>query len=348
MNRSLAPAAVLCLASLLPCPILPQQTASTPPRLPKDPAALLKSAWQENGLHGPDVQPWHVHATWTDVDQKGQATSTGTWEEWWAGENKYKISYISGSFQQNLFVTDHGVFATGSADAPNWEFELIQHAVISPIPDPQRLSKSAWHGNRQKRGQIEITCASQFALPPLPSLGAPHSGDQYCFADELPALRVYVSDDEEMSTDSLVRFQGRYLARRIRVLQTGLPETDIALHQVERIPSVADEDFAPPQGAVPATAVLISRSAFINKRIGGKPPEYPDKAKAERMSGAVLLEVTIRSDGSVTDVQALTGPPLLQKSAVKAVSTWRYQPYQIAGTPVGVRTRVRIIYTLGG
>lgn len=346
MKRTLAPAAVLCLASLLPCAVRAQQ--NSPPRLPKDPVGLLKLAWEENGLHAPDVQPWHVHATWTDVDQKGQETSTGTWDEWWAGENKYKISYTSGSYQQTLYVTDHGAFATGSADPPNWEFELIEHAVISPIPDYQGLSKSSWHENRQKRGGIEITCAMQFGLPPLPSLGPAASGDQYCFADESPVLRVYVSDEEEMSADSLVRFQGRYLARKIRVLQAGLPETDIALDKIERIPSITDGDFAPPQGAVPASAVLISRSAWINKRIGGKPPEYPDKAKAERMSGVVLLDVTIRSDGSVTDVQALTGPALLQKSAVEAVSTWRYQPYQIAGAPVGVRTRIRIIYTLGG
>ncbi|HKO13478.1 MAG TPA: energy transducer TonB [Acidobacteriaceae bacterium] len=348
MKRTLAPAAVLCLASLLPRSIPAQQTASTPPSLPKDPVALLQLAWQQNGLHGADLQPWHVHATWTDVDDKGQATSTGTWEEWWAGENKYKIRYISGSFQQSLFVTDHGAFATGSADAPNWEFELIQDAVISPVPDPQRLLKSSWHENRQKRGVVEITCARQFALPPLPSLGASDSGDQYCFADELPVLRVYVRDDEEISTDSLIRFQGRYLARKIRILQAGLPETDIALDEIERMPSVADADFAPSPGAMPATAVLIPRSAFVDKRASGKQPEYPDEAKARRMSGIVLLEVTIRADGSVTDVHALTGPPLLQQSAVKAVSTWRYQPYQIAGTPVGVRTRIRIIYRLSG
>lgn len=348
MKRPLAPAAVLCLASLLPFPVIAQQNAPTPQPLPKDPVALLKLAWQENGLHGPDVQPWHAHAAWTDVDEKGQALSTGTWEEWWAGENKYRISYTSGSFQQTLFVTDHGVFATGSADAPNWEFELIEGAVISPIPDSQRLSKSSWHENSQKRGSIEITCARQFALPPLPSLGGANSGDQYCFADELRVLRIYVSDDEEMRMDSLVRFQGRYLARKIRVLQSGLPETDIAVDQIERMPSVADADFAPPQGAVPASAVLISRGALVNKRVGGKPPEYPAEAKAARMSGVVLLDVTIRSDGSVTDVHPLSGPPVLQKSAVKAVSTWRYQPYQIAGAPVGARTRIRIIYTLGG
>ena len=145
MKRTLAPAAVLCLASLLPCSISAQQTASPPPPLPKAAVALLQLAWQQHGLHGPGIQPWHVRATWTEVDDKGQATDTGTWEEWWAGENKYKISYTNGTFQQSLFVTDHGLFVSGSADAPSWAFARVQEAMTSPIPELQHHSKSSWH-----------------------------------------------------------------------------------------------------------------------------------------------------------------------------------------------------------
>jgi TonB family protein len=346
MKRTLAPAAVFCLASLLPCSISAQQTASPPPPLPKDPVALLQLAWQQNGLHGPDIQPWHVRATWTEVDDKGQATDTGTWEEWWAGENKYKISYTNGTFQQTLFVTDQGLFVSGSADAPSWAFARVQEAMTSPIPELQHHSKSSWHEQRQKRGPIEITCAEQLALPPFPTVPA-SPGDQYCFADELPALRVYVRARGETTMDSLVRFQGRYLARKVRVLEAGLPETDIAVDQIERMPSVTDADFAPPQGAVPASVILISRGGFAVRRIGGKMPEYPDEAKGNRVSGVVWLDITIRSDGSVADVHPLSGPVILQNSAVKAVSTWRYEPYQLSGVPIGVRTRISVTYTLG-
>ena len=144
MKRSLAPAAVLLLALCAPaCPLA--QNGTNPPPLPNNPVALLKLAWEQNGLHGSDLKPWHLHATWTEVDQKGNPTDSGTWQEWWAGENKWKVSYASGNSRQMLFMTDHGVFATGSSDVPKWNFSLVQQAVNGFAPDPQHLSKSHWH-----------------------------------------------------------------------------------------------------------------------------------------------------------------------------------------------------------
>lgn len=331
MNRSLAPAAVLLLALSAYGQTSAPQSATIQP-LPKDPVALLKLAWDQNGLHGSDLKPWHVRATWTEVDQKGNATNAGTWEEWWAGENKYKISYTSDNFRQILYVTDRGTFVTGNTDAPSWNFELIEEAVTAPIPDPQYVSHSLWREKKQKRGAAEITWVRA------------DSDVRYCFADELPIMRIYISNAEERTTESLMRFQGRYLARKVRVEQTGLPEIDITLDQVETIPSTIDVNFAPPQDAVAAQSVLVPSYVLTRRPFLRKPVEFPAIPESWYGIHVVWLDVTIRANGDVGDVNALSGPPALEKQAMESVRARQYEPYLLAGTPVTVRTRINFIY----
>ena len=45
---------------------------------------------------------------------------------------------------------------------------------------------------------------------------------------------------------------------------------------------------------------------------------------------------------------ASSGPPMLTQSALEAVRTWRYKPYQLNGDPVEVETTVNVVFNLGG
>jgi TonB family protein len=55
-------------------------------------------------------------------------------------------------------------------------------------------------------------------------------------------------------------------------------------------------------------------------------PQYPELAKKMKVTGAVRLELTIASDGTVRFVRALGGHPLLVEAATAAVKKWRYKP----------------------
>ena len=334
MNRSSALAAVLCLASMLPCGIFAQQSPPPAQPLPKDPVALLKLAWQQNGLHGSDLQPWHVRATWAETDQTGDVRDSGTLEEWWASEKKWKISFTSANFQQTLLMTDKGRFTAGSRDLPNWNFSLVQELLNDPLPDPARVSKSTWHRLQMKHGVVTLTCARD------------QMDEQYCFADELPVPRICSSNIMERGADSIVLFQGRYIARKMKILQIGLPEVDITVDQIEPLTTASDSDFSPPANAVITGSVVAPQAVEAGRRIGGNPPIYPSEAKFERVSGVVWIEATIRSDGSMGALRLLGGPPILQESAMKAVKTWHYKPYLLDGKPVDVRTRISVVYRL--
>jgi protein TonB len=60
------------------------------------------------------------------------------------------------------------------------------------------------------------------------------------------------------------------------------------------------------------------------------------------------LHAVIAKDGSVEDLQYVSGPPLLMKAAMDAVRQWRYQPTQLNGEPVEVDTTISVVFTLGG
>jgi TonB family protein len=77
-------------------------------------------------------------------------------------------------------------------------------------------------------------------------------------------------------------------------------------------------------------------------------PVYPPLAKSAHVSGTVLLHCIIGTDGTVQELHYVSGPPLLMKSAIDAVSQWRYKPTLINGNAVRVDTTVSVVFTLGG
>ncbi len=76
-------------------------------------------------------------------------------------------------------------------------------------------------------------------------------------------------------------------------------------------------------------------------------PAYSDVARLARAQGEVVLSATIASDGSVVDVTVEgAANPLLVRSAVEAVSRWRYVPARIGTRPVAVILRVTLTFRL--
>ena len=62
-------------------------------------------------------------------------------------------------------------------------------------------------------------------------------------------------------------------------------------------------------------------------------PVYPHTALKAHIQGEVLLEVVTDQKGNVKKVTAVSGHPLLEKAAVKAVKQWKYKPYLVDGEP---------------
>jgi protein TonB len=101
------------------------------------------------------------------------------------------------------------------------------------------------------------------------------------------------------------------------------------------------------KAAAPKT-VKISGGVMVGNLLLKTQPVYPPIAKAARVSGTVVLQATISKTGSIENLKVVSGPAMLQQSALDAVRSWRYRPYLLNGEPVEVETTVNVIFTLGG
>ena len=61
----------------------------------------------------------------------------------------------------------------------------------------------------------------------------------------------------------------------------------------------------------------------------------------------VRLQAIIGKDGSIEQLEVISGHPLLQQAALDAVRQWVYQPTLLEGKPVEVDTTIDVAFQLG-
>jgi TonB family protein len=99
------------------------------------------------------------------------------------------------------------------------------------------------------------------------------------------------------------------------------------------------------QPPAPST-IQVGDSVQANMLVKRVAPVYPELAKAARVQGIVHLAVTIAKDGTIQEVQPLSGPPLLIQAAVDAVKQWVYRPTLLNGQPIQVEATLDVNFTL--
>jgi len=116
------------------------------------------------------------------------------------------------------------------------------------------------------------------------------------------------------------------------------------------IPSVAP----PPPPPVEKKKEEVKQTQRI--RVGGNvqaamllrqvKPVYPPLARQARIQGTVKLQAIISRDGTIQQLQVMSGHPLLVPAALDAVKQWVYKPTLLNGEPVEVVTVIDVNFTL--
>jgi TonB family protein len=75
----------------------------------------------------------------------------------------------------------------------------------------------------------------------------------------------------------------------------------------------------------------------------GMTPTYPAGAN---VSGTVVLKYTITKDGTVDDVQFVSGPEELKDAAIAAVKQWIYEPATYSGHPIPMPATTSLTFKL--
>jgi TonB family protein len=71
-------------------------------------------------------------------------------------------------------------------------------------------------------------------------------------------------------------------------------------------------------------------------------PELPEFAKRARISGFVQLMVTVDEQGAVSDINVMSGHPMLNQAAIDAVKQWKFTPTLLNGQPVPIQGQIDV------
>jgi TonB family protein len=76
------------------------------------------------------------------------------------------------------------------------------------------------------------------------------------------------------------------------------------------------------------------------------PPDYPLLARQMKVQGAVSLRALISRDGTIQQLQILSGPSILATAAREAVKQWHFKPYLQNGQPVETQAHITVNFTI--
>lgn len=102
----------------------------------------------------------------------------------------------------------------------------------------------------------------------------------------------------------------------------------------------------PPTAQTPPDSIHIAGEIQQANLISRPVPVYPPLAKAAHVQGTVRFQATIGKEGTIQNLQLLSGPPLLVQAAMQAVQQWVYRPTMLNGSPVAVITDIEVNFTL--
>ncbi|MGB9204636.1 MAG: energy transducer TonB [Terriglobales bacterium] len=76
------------------------------------------------------------------------------------------------------------------------------------------------------------------------------------------------------------------------------------------------------------------------------PPDYPLLARQMKVQGAVSLQALISKEGTIQELQILSGPAILAAAAREAVKQWHFKPYLQNGRPVETQAKITVNFTI--
>ena len=131
--------------------------------------------------------------------------------------------------------------------------------------------------------------------------------------------------------------------------ETALPEGPLTassgLDLLSVAPTPAERVGRPAVTSTPQR-VLLPSTIEAAKLISQVRPVYPPLAIQARIQGNVVLHAIISREGGVSELEVISGHPLLVNAAVAAVREWRYSPTLLNGQPVEVETTITVSFVL--
>jgi TonB family protein len=325
------------------------QAGATPEEMPKNPDALMRLAIEVNGLGGDEIKPWHLKASYTLADAQGRPEGAGTIEESWAGPHRARTRYTVGSQSLSIYLTEKGTMQSGDLTMTPWLVKAAYNEIVRPLPGLAFIADKSFVGKTHELGGMKLNCLAVKMSSSDHPMGE-FQMQTYCFGEDkpIPRLDVTMGGYRQATRNALVRFQGRYIPKDVRVTDKGKGSITVHVDVLEEVKSVDEADLAAPADAkLMQGRVDVSSGIATGRLMKQAYPNYPPSAKAKGIQGMVVLEAVIGTDGHIAELEVVGGPPELQQAAKDSVRQWVYKPYELDGVPVQVDTTISVVFNLG-
>ena len=111
-------------------------------------------------------------------------------------------------------------------------------------------------------------------------------------------------------------------------------------------PAVSSIPAPPVKEVPPARQITVGGNIQAANLVKKVTPVYPPMAVRARIQGTVRFSAVIGRDGTIQNLQAVSGPSTLVQAATDAVKQWVYRPTLLNGLPVEVITQIDVNFTL--
>jgi TonB family protein len=332
---------LLCPTFLCFCIATGSLSQAPSPAMPDDPKQLMMLASKVNGLMGEDVKPWHLTATYKLLDEKGNTTDQGTYEEFWVNPTRFKRTYTGTTFTQTDYGTEKGILRSGQRQPVPILVSDMRRDFIEPLLSPEAVENSSFTLQHIDSKGIKLVCLRRMNLA--------DSGMVPCLIPDRPILFINVYSPESIQAihGRILGFHDRFISGDLNFVRGGKSLLVARVVDLRSLNPVNDGDFLPPPDAtLLPRRVNMSGDVAAAMMIKHDRPDYPPIARAANVSGTVVLKAVIGTDGHISDLQAISGPPMLLEAALEAVRKWTYHPYLLNGEPVEVDTTINVVFSL--
>jgi TonB family protein len=318
----------------------------------QDAAALkdrLRAAEKATSLSAEDVRPYYLKIAFQLYDETGKPSEEGTVEEWWAAAGKDKRVYTLPSYTATVVRAGGTTFRTPGAGPPPALVELLLGQATDPMPSDTEVDKSQPQMSKVNFGKVPLECV--MLAQPIKGLKSAPMGlfPTYCFDPGKDSLRATFNFGTQfVLRNAIGTFQQRSVSTDIAVRSGDLPSARGKITTL-KTQAVTDADLAT-DGLEPLGMGAPHRvePGVIQGRVAKQQqPIYPESAKQNHITGAVVLHALIGTDGHVYDLSVLSSPdPDLAIAAVAAVRQWVYKPYLLFGEPAEVETTITVNFAM--
>jgi len=109
------------------------------------------------------------------------------------------------------------------------------------------------------------------------------------------------------------------------------------------VPAASPEDAgAPPVPTRIQEPADVSMAKLINRVV----PIYPEEARRNHIEGTVKVRAVIAKDGTVIEMELVSGPCVLAESAFRTVGKWRFGQTTLNGIPIEVEAIFDVTFKL--